>query len=356
MNPRSEPLLWLQLIALGAVPLELLLLLLLLAGADPGPFPWLERSLAWGLGVLAPAVLLWRRPPDLCSLLLVQVPEPARTPQQRRLIALPRPWVLQLTLPVGMGLLLWLLWRFDTAAALATPLSPLQDAPRLVSLLLAAAVLALLLWQWLQLGQALWLLSRSNAVLAGVGPGDGSGPAPSRPLSLGLPLLLLDPLALSSARFSPSPKPVPQTVQSLGRPDPDPSTDPEILSETDADTASAPSRAAVASHEPAPDRDPEAVTPATADAESPLGSEAGVADGWAAAEHEQPGAAPAAPPDLPPAEEPVAGAESSGGSAPGSAFPADVPTPAAIEPEQAAEDEHGAHLDHQIDGGDALAG
>ncbi|MEB3319686.1 MAG: low-complexity tail membrane protein, partial [Cyanobium sp.] len=45
MNPRSEPLLWLQLIALGAVPLELLLLLLLLAGADPGPFPWLERSL-----------------------------------------------------------------------------------------------------------------------------------------------------------------------------------------------------------------------------------------------------------------------------------------------------------------------
>ena len=43
MNPaRREPLLWLQLLGLAALPLEALLLLLVLAGADPGLFPGFE--------------------------------------------------------------------------------------------------------------------------------------------------------------------------------------------------------------------------------------------------------------------------------------------------------------------------
>ena len=54
MTPRSEPLLWLQLIAVGVLPLEALLLLLLLAGSDPGPLPGLERLLCWAIGALAP--------------------------------------------------------------------------------------------------------------------------------------------------------------------------------------------------------------------------------------------------------------------------------------------------------------
>ena len=45
MQPRSEPLLWLQCLALGAIPLELLLIRLVLAGADPGPVPGVERFL-----------------------------------------------------------------------------------------------------------------------------------------------------------------------------------------------------------------------------------------------------------------------------------------------------------------------
>jgi len=202
VNPRSEPLLWLQLIALGAMPLELLLLLLLLAGADPGPLAALERLLGWSLGVLAPALLFWRQPPDCCSLLLVQVPAAGRTPLQRRLSTLPRPWPLRLALPLGMGLLLVLLWRLDAVAALATPFSPLQEAPRLVSLLLAAAVLALLLWQWLQLVQAFWLLSRPAAALEALNPAVAGGPGAVRPLALGVPLLLLDPLVPGPAGTS----------------------------------------------------------------------------------------------------------------------------------------------------------
>ena len=62
------------LLGLAVLPLEAVLLLLVLAGADPGLFPGFERLLTWALGSLGPAVLFWRLPPDLWSLLLLQVP------------------------------------------------------------------------------------------------------------------------------------------------------------------------------------------------------------------------------------------------------------------------------------------
>jgi hypothetical protein len=190
VNPRSEPLLWLQLVALGAIPLELLLLLLVLAGADPGPLPGLERALVWGLGVLAPSLLLWRRPADCASLLLVQVPAAARTSQLRQINALQQSWPPRILLPLGGALLLAALWIVDSRAALAGTLSPLDGASRLVTLMLAVPLLALLLWQWQQLGQAIWLLSRSPQQVEQVGNRGEVGTSPKL-LSLGLPLLLL---------------------------------------------------------------------------------------------------------------------------------------------------------------------
>lgn len=192
-TPRSEPLLWLQLLALGAMPLEALLLLLLLAGADPGPLPALERLLAWGLGVLAPALLLWRRPADCCSLLLVQVPVGGRSEQQRRLAGLQNSLPTRLLLLLGAALLLPAFWWLDGAAALAANSAPLPEANRLVSLLLAVPLLALVLWQWQQLTQSLWLLSRSCEQLANAPVLSGASLEHER-LSLGLPLLLLSPL------------------------------------------------------------------------------------------------------------------------------------------------------------------
>jgi len=190
VNPRSEPLLWLQLVALGAIPLELLLLLLVLAGADPGPLPGLERALVWGLGVLAPSLLLWRRPADCASLLLVQVPAAARTSQLRQINALQQSWPSRILLPLGGALLLAALWIVDSRAALAGTLSPLDGASRLVTLMLAVPLLALLLWQWQQLGQAIWLLSRSPQQVEQGGNRGDAGTSPKL-LSLGLPLLLL---------------------------------------------------------------------------------------------------------------------------------------------------------------------
>ena len=201
-SPRSEPLLWLQLLALGLLPLEALLLLLLLGASDPGSLPLLERLLCWAIGVLAPAALLWRLPVDPWSLLVAQVPQRGRREIQQRLSAMQPPAVLRLGSLVGLASLsLVLLWWCDNHAAFASAFSPVADSPRLVGLLLAAAVLALLQWQGQQVVQALWLLSRSPQEVAAATPLSAAALERER-LSLGLPLLLLPPLRESLASVS----------------------------------------------------------------------------------------------------------------------------------------------------------
>jgi hypothetical protein len=240
VNPRSEPLLWLQLVALGAIPLELLLLLLVLAGADPGPLPGLERMLVWGLGVLVPSLLLWRRPADCGSLLLVQVPAGGRSTLLRHLNALQQGWPPRILLPLGGALLLVALWVLDSRSAMASPLSPLDEPGRLVTLMLAVPLLALLLWQWQQLGQALWLLSRSPQQVEQAAGGEMAA-GDARVLSLGLPLLLL-PALQGQARRSDRPRErAPQPSEKAASP-----PDPPVLSEVPTRGAAAGSTAAVA--------------------------------------------------------------------------------------------------------------
>jgi hypothetical protein len=90
------------------------------------------------------------------------------------------------------------LWTLDSRAALAGSLSPLEAGNRLVGLLLAVPLLAVLLWQWQQLVQSLWLLSRPAGDLAAVTPLPAERVSSER-LCLGIPLLLLNPLALESS-------------------------------------------------------------------------------------------------------------------------------------------------------------
>ena len=187
------------------MPLEALLILLLLAGSDPGPLPALERLLCWAIGGLGFALLLWRRPADVWSLLLLQTPARGRRDLQRRLSSLQESRPLRVALAVGSGLLLLLLWRLDRAAALASALAPLPEAPRLIDLLLSALVLALMLWQWQQLLQALWLLSRSPAAIA-ASPALSDTDLAQRRLSLGVPLLLPQPLVFFEAHGPQAPK------------------------------------------------------------------------------------------------------------------------------------------------------
>ena len=232
MNPaRREPLLWLQLLGLAALPLEALALLLVLAGSDPGLFPGFERVLAWALGALAPAVLFWRLPPDLWSLLLVQVPLRGRRPDQLRLSALQTALPLKLVAASGSLLLLPLLWWSDAAAGMAWAWSPLNNSPRLVGLLVALPLLALMLWQWQQLVQALWMLTRSAAQVEQTLPLTQSQAAEQR-LNLGLPLLVLPPLDLPEPPPAPAVQPEPEP-----EPDPEPQPEPAAAERVDADSA-----------------------------------------------------------------------------------------------------------------------
>lgn len=190
---QREPLLWLQLLGLAAVPLEALLLFVVFAGADPGLFPGFERVLCWALGSLSAALLFWRLPPDLWSLLLLQVPLRGRRPEQLKLSALQSALPLRLLGAAGAALLLPLVWWADAHAGMAWSWSPFAASGRLVVLLVAVPLLTLMQWQWHQLVSALWMLTRSDGLISQTLPLTQADASELR-LNLGLPLLLLPPL------------------------------------------------------------------------------------------------------------------------------------------------------------------
>ena len=320
-SPRSEPLLWLQLLGLGVMPLEALLVMLLLAGSDPGPLPQLERLLCWAIGSVAPAFLLWKRPADVWSLLLVQAPLRGRREPQQRLSSLQGTPLLRAGLLVGCGLSLALLWWIDRHAALASAFSPLEGGARLVALLLAAAVLALLLWQWQQLLQALWLLSRSPAQLAAATPMGQAAVAEQR-LSLGIPLLLLNPLQPEAN----DPSPVRSTRSAARSPVTSPASSPISSAARAPATAPPSSTASSTATTPAP-----SPTPASSEA---VGSET-VTDRSQAPSVAEPPRRPASPAaqTTPPASSEAIG-EATGGGQTTAATPVRTPKVPLAEPQE----------------------
>lgn len=274
MKPSSEPLLWLQLIGLGVLPLQALLLLLLLAGSDPGRLPGLERLFTWAIGALLPGLLLLRRPADPFSLLLLGTPLRARRELQRRLATLQGTLPPKVALVVGIAGALALLVWCDEHAALAAALSPLSGSPRLVALLLTVPLLAVMVWQWQQAIQALWLLSRPAAALAAATPMPTADIGDQR-LCLGLPLLLPDPLQLPEppvvAPAPPSPPtpaapaaPIatPSEVEAAQEPAPDaePATEPTATTEGEAEPEAIPEAAGEVEVETAVDHAAESIT------------------------------------------------------------------------------------------------
>ncbi len=191
MQPRSEPLLWLQCLALGAIPLELLVIRLVLAGADPGPVPGVERFLIWGVGVLAPTVALWRRPADWGSLLLVRQPLASRSSDQLRISASQSGLSSRIAVVVAAVILLPTLWWLDDSAVLVNEFSPVSGQSRLVTLLLVSPLLALIVWQLQQLVQAAAILVGSAATIAAADSTFRADAVTTQRTSLGLQLLHL---------------------------------------------------------------------------------------------------------------------------------------------------------------------
>ena len=204
VQPRREPLLWLQCLALGAIPLELLLIRLVLAGADPGPVPGVERVLIWGVGVLAPAVALWRRPADWGSLLLVRQPLASRSSEQLRISASLGGFSSRIAVVIAAVILLPVLWWLDDSAVLASEFSPVSGQSRLVTLLLVSPVSALIVWQLQQLVQAAHLLIGSTATVASADSACRTDALASQQTSLGLQLLNLPALEWPEPPVQPS--------------------------------------------------------------------------------------------------------------------------------------------------------
>jgi len=243
MSPRNEPLLWLQLVAIGAIPLELQLLRLILAGSDLGPVPSVERLLCWGIAVVAPAVLLWRRPVDWGSLLLVRQPLTERTTWQRKISHCQDNLLLKVVGAAGAVLLLALFWWIDRSSLLIADFSPLRSGHRLQSLLIATPLLAVIFWQWHQLVQSIWLLTRPSMAIEGAIAMSDRQLEDSR-FSLGLGLLRLESLDWDKADINTStvdePKEPQKTIETPPTPEPSIEQDEEDLSDSDANALNDP--------------------------------------------------------------------------------------------------------------------
>ncbi len=243
MSPRNEPLLWLQLVAIGAIPLELQLLRLILAGSDLGPVPSVERLLCWGIAVVAPAVLFWRRPVDWGSLLLARQPLSERTTWQRKISHFQDNLLLKLLGAAGAVLLLALFWWIDRSSLLIADLSPLRSGHRLQSLLIATPLLAIIYWQWHQLVQSIWLLTRPSLAIEGAVAMSNRQLEDSR-FSLGLGLLRLETLDWDTADVNTStvdePKEPQKSIETPQPPEPSIEEVEEELSEHDSNALNNP--------------------------------------------------------------------------------------------------------------------
>jgi hypothetical protein len=135
---RSEPFLWIHLAGIAIAPLFLEIVWLGLAVGDPLPFVWLEILFLVLVGIVPVFWMQWQRPFDIFSLLFLALKPDKLSPQQRQILSrfkTQNQRILCLVVALGMGWVLWQLYRFAPLAAIAASFLPQW---RVLGLLIAA--------------------------------------------------------------------------------------------------------------------------------------------------------------------------------------------------------------------------
>jgi hypothetical protein len=173
----------------------------------------------------------------------VRQPLTGRTTWQRKISHCQDNLLLKVVGAAGAVLLLALFWWIDRSSLLIADLSPLRSGHRLQSLLIATPLLAVIFWQWHQLVQSIWLLTRPSMAIEGAIAMSDRQLEDSR-FSLGLGLLRLESLDWGTADVNTStvdePKEPQKTVETPPPPEPSIEQDEEDLSGSDAKALNAP--------------------------------------------------------------------------------------------------------------------
>ncbi len=162
MSTSREPILWIQLLAIGTIPLEALLLKIILAGAPLGALVLLQRIIIAFVAIASPTIVLCKRPADWGSLLFCKLPLKSRSVIQHQISSLQSHPFPSAIFGIGGILGIWGFWSIDESSVLLYGISPFQNLPRFLTLLFSIPILLLIIWQWNQLCQSLWLITRSE--------------------------------------------------------------------------------------------------------------------------------------------------------------------------------------------------
>jgi len=166
LSTRQEPILWIQLLGLGFIPLEFLLLKLVLAGAPVGPIPTIQRIIIMVIAIITPTIVLFKNPADWASFLFFKLPLKGRSVSQHQINNLQLHFFLpKICFLAGVIILISCFWFIDKSALLLADISPFHNFSRIINLFFAIPLLFLIVWQWHQLCFSIWLLTRSEDIL-----------------------------------------------------------------------------------------------------------------------------------------------------------------------------------------------
>ncbi|MBW4642780.1 MAG: low-complexity tail membrane protein [Goleter apudmare HA4340-LM2] len=135
---RSEPILWIHVAGLAALPILLLLCLLFLSVGEPLLPVWMELFLVAAVGVLPLLWMQFRRPFYIFAILGVALKPENLTEQQRKILCLINTNLNRVLALLAAILLVGVLWQIYKIAPLVADVASFLPQWRSVGLLLAA--------------------------------------------------------------------------------------------------------------------------------------------------------------------------------------------------------------------------